>query len=65
MKMRYNMKEKTVILKVYLKSKRKPFIFEYDREDQIDLKQQLLTHDVIQIGPITFLRAEFEYAEIT
>ena len=59
------MKEKTVTLKVYLKNKRKPFVFEYSREDQIDIKKQLLTQDVIQIGPVIFLRAEFEYAEIT
>lgn len=62
-KMRYDMKE-TVTLKVYLKSVRKPFIFEYDSKDKIDLEKQLLTHDVITIGPITFLRSEFKYSEI-
>lgn len=57
------MKE-TVTLKVYLKNVHKPFIFEYDSKDKIDLEKQLLTHDVITIGPITFLRSEFKYSEI-
>ena len=59
----YNL-QPLVTLWVYLKSAKKPFIFEYENAEKIDLKQQLLTKDIIQIGPIIFRRDDFLYAEI-
>lgn len=52
-------------LKVYLKSKRKPIEFEFDKSSIVDkFYEDLMTKDIIKLGQVVFRRDEFQYAVV-
>ena len=54
----------TVKLKIYLKNKRKPLVFMLSSEKKVSgIIENLITSDLVTIGPITFARSEFLYLE--
>lgn len=58
-------KEPVKTVKVYLKSQRKPMLFDVSNTSIIDdFYSNLMTHDVIKFGPVIFRREEFLYAVI-
>ena len=50
----------TYIVLIYLKGKKKPFEIEFDKANR-DKFFNALTHDLITVGPLTFLRNDFHY----
>lgn len=54
-----------MIIKVYLKTMKKPIVFELEKQTQYEeFYKQLMTCDIIKFGPIIFKRDDFIYSVI-
>lgn len=53
---------KPIIIKVYLKSKRRPFVFELESERQKDEIYETISRcDIIKIGNVVFQKTDFRF----
>ena len=53
---------KELKVKIYLKSRKRPFIFILDTDKQLnELKMQLETERIITFGPLTFFANDVKY----
>lgn len=56
-------KQKNQIVKIFLKSMKKPLCFEVENAMSYDkLKKDLRTNDVVEFGPAVFRREDFQYS---
>lgn len=59
------MEMQQIKVKIYLKTKRRPLLFIFDREEQISkLMDELSMQDVIRLGNIVFRANDFKYMVI-
>ena len=59
----FKTKPKNQIVKIFLKSMKKPLCFEVENTMLYDkLKKDLRTNDIIEFGPAVFRREDFQYA---